>query len=454
MVLTILIFGAINFSISYTFVIHSAKEHIDEKVSMVAKVLAKEISTYLAGGDFTAAENLARSAREGDPEILYISVIDAQGRNPFLTNSSENHAPRSSVLSNSGKSVSIREKTFPIANGKLGSLVFGINENVATGMGRQFGFIMLGMTGFFLLLGIGGSIIFSYFISAPIYKILKGFGEFVPGGPMPSIRIDVNDEMRLLAQGFQFMMERINEIDLDYKTTQSKIIETERLASMGTLATGLAHEINNPIAGIQMCLRRLQKSKNLDFRQTEYLVLISDATNHIKMVVQDLLSYAQESDRKKEKIDLRKVVMDAANLVQPRLNRNNIHYHVDLPLQSCCIQGVKNHLVHVIVNGIINSIDAIDQGGNIDVSLRGSKDSFLIAIVDDGIGIDAEVAAKAFDPFFTTKGKKGTGLGLYVSFGIVKAHKGQIELKAKPTGRGTILTIELPTEKAYEYSHS
>jgi signal transduction histidine kinase len=203
-----------------------------------------------------------------------------------------------------------------------------------------------------------------------------------------------------------------------------------------------------------MCLRRLQKSQNLDARQIEYLVLISDATNHIKVVVQDLLSYAQEADKKKEKVDLRKVVMDAANLVQPRLNRNNIHYHVDLPVTSCFIYGVKNHLVQVIVNGIINSIDAIDQGGNIYVSLGTSKDSFLITIADDGVGISPEVAAKAFDPFFTTKGKKGTGLGLYVSFGIVKAHHGQIELKANLAGHGTVLTIDLPKERTHEYSHS
>lgn len=311
-----------------------------------------------------------------------------------------------------------------------------------------------------VLIGAGtvGALAISKFISAPIYKILKGFEQFVPGGPMPEIEIAMNDELRLLARGFHSMMERVNEIDRKHMATQTKILETERLASMGTLATGLAHEINNPIAGIQMCLRRIQKPHNLDPRQEEYLLLISEATDHIKCVVQDLLAYAQESDGDKRETDLRSVVADAAKLVQPRLNRNQIHLHVRVPPYPCEIPGVKSRLVQVIVNGIINSIDAIGDDGNIWVSVQKREAGFSIAVEDDGPGIAPEIAAKAFEPFFTTKGKKGTGLGLYVSFGIVLAHHGRIEFRPRKAGRGTLLAVELPDGQrdggALAYSHS
>ena len=454
MVLTILMFGAINFCISYTFVMKSAKEHNDEKVAMVASVISKQLESLLEQGDFAGAEVLTRAVVDDDPEILFITAIDPGGNILFRAASSQEILPDRSKNPDTDRKLSISNRTFPIGSGWSGNLVIGIDEGAATKVGRRFGYIMLTMTGFFLVVGIGGSMIFSYFISAPIYKILKGFDQFEPGGHMPQIHIGVNDELRLLAQGFQSMMERINVIDREYKSTQMKILETERLASMGTLATGLAHEINNPIAGIQMCMRRLHKSQNLDPRQMEYLSLISDATNHIKVVVQDLLSYAQESDKKKETTDLRNVIMDAANLVQPRLHRNNIHYHVELPVNPCRIQGVKTHLVQVIVNGIINSIDAIDQGGNIWVSLCPYDENFSITIEDDGIGVTPEVVAKAFEPFYTTKGKKGTGLGLYVSFGIILAHHGKIELRQRPAGSGTILAIDFPMERTYENSHS
>jgi len=323
---------------------------------------------------------------------------------------------------------------------------------------REFRWIMACMILALIGAGIAGSLIFSKFISIPIYKILKGFEDFVPGGPMPEIEVAMNDELRLLARGFHSMMERINEIDRKHMATQTKILETERLASMGTLATGLAHEINNPIAGIQMCLRRIQKARNLDPRQEEYLLLISEATDHIKCVVQDLLSYAQEKEQEKTETDLRSVLADAAKLVQPRLNRNQILLHLRLPSFPCEFPGVKSRLVQVIVNGIINSIDAIGDDGNIWVSLRKHASGFCIAVEDDGPGIAPDVAAKAFEPFFTTKGKKGTGLGLYVSFGIILAHHGRIEFRPRKTGRGALLAVELPDGHraggALAHSHS
>ncbi|MBW8888553.1 MAG: HAMP domain-containing histidine kinase [Fibrobacteres bacterium] len=243
-----------------------------------------------------------------------------------------------------------------------------------------------------------------------------------------------------------------------HMATQGKILETERLASMGTLATGLAHEINNPIAGIQMCLRRIRKGRNLDPRQEEYLLLISEATDHIKCVVQDLLAYAQEKDQEKTETDLRSVLADAAKLVQPRLNRNQILLHLRVPSFPCEIPGVKSRLVQVIVNGIINSIDAIGDDGNIWVSLRKHATGFCIAVEDDGPGIAPDIAAKAFEPFFTTKGKKGTGLGLYVSFGIILAHHGRIEFRARKAGRGALLAVEFPDRQraggALAHSHS
>ena len=344
----------------------------------------------------------------------------------------------------------VRQKNTLLQEGRL---EIEINEALAAEKAKSVEVAMSAMIAAFLVLGMGGAMVFSHYISDPIYKILKAFREFEPGGSMPKFESPWNDEMRLLSQGFQSMMERINETDRNFKQAQAKILETERLASMGTLATGLAHEINNPIAGIQMCLLRLQKSSRLDTRQSDYLSLISEATNHIKGVVSDLINYAQNSDRENYPVDLRTVIAEAAKLTQPRLNRNQIQLHLHLPEEPCVVSGVKPHLIQVLVNGLINAIDAIHRDGNIWISLNRQNGTFRIAIEDDGTGIAAETASKAFEPFFTTKGKKGTGLGLYVSFGIVKAHQGSLELMERTEGKGAVLAVTLPAESTDEYSH-
>jgi len=189
----------------------------------------------------------------------------------------------------------------------------------------------------------------------------------------------------------------------------------------------------------------------MDPRQSEYLALISEATDHVKTVVQDLLKYAQQPDRQKAVTDLRTVVSDAVKLAQPRLNRNNIRMHVQIPEKPCTLAGVKSHLVQVVVNGIINAVDAIDRDGNIWIALRRKTGGYIITIEDDGTGLCPEASVKAFEPFFTTKGNKGTGLGLYVSFGIVKGHLGSVELRDRAGEKGAVLSISLPSGGDHEH---
>ncbi len=456
---TILLFGAINLYISYTFVLKTAEEEMRHKADLIAGVLQHQVAAMLQTSNLhlPSVSALIEAVKQRDPDILYILVFDPEGKIVAHAFSGNQVPPALFSVHNAGSPdrvqvgksrVAIQQQTALLDGGRLGSLAVGVDDASALVKARKVGYAMTAMTLAFLILGLSGALLFSHFISEPIYKILQGFDAFVPGGPMPRIESPLNDELRLLARGFESMMERINETDRDYKNAHAKILETERLASMGTLATGMAHEINNPIAGIQMCVRRLQKSPRLEARQSEYLDLISEATNHIQGVVGDLLNYAQESEREEFPVDLQSVIHDAVKLVQPRLHRNNLRLHLDLPVELCMVSGVKSHLVQVIVNGVINAIDAIGRDGNIWISLGRSDGHYRIAVEDDGSGVSPEIAAKACEPFFTTKGKKGTGLGLYVSFGIVKAHHGSLELKARAGRRGSVLALTFPAESA------
>jgi two-component system NtrC family sensor kinase len=233
-------------------------------------------------------------------------------------------------------------------------------------------------------------------------------------------------------------------MDAENKQTQLHMIETEKLAGIGTLASGVAHEINNPIAGIEICAHRLQKSGNtLDPKQEEYVKLIAEAARHIQTIVRSLLAYARQPDQKVELVDLCSVSRFALKLLHYRLKKKEIVLTERLPEAPCNVWGIHGQLVQIVVNGVINAIDACDIKGAIAVRIDDANNYFCIDIADNGGGIDESVIGKVFDPFFSTKGSKGTGLGLYVSYNIVTAHKGTISLSRIEAG-GARLRILLP----------
>lgn len=454
MIAMILLFGTINIVISYNYVVRTAMEEMVKKEKVIIGMLEKQLGGMVLARDFVSVNRMIGAVKRQDDDILYIVAYDHGGRIIGHT-FEDNRVPRFLLktpgaepehLFDAKRLLYVRQMATPIWGGGLGTVALGMHEGSVLLKSSRVNYVMSGMVVLFLLLGIVGAMIFSHYISDPIQQILKGYAAFAPGSPMPVIRTKLNDEMRLLAEGFTRMMERINEADRESKVTQIKIIETEKLAGMGTLAASLAHEINNPIAGIQACIRRLQKSKTSGAKEQEYLTLIQEATEHVRIVVQDLLKYANHADHRKENADLRAVVEDAVKFVQPRLNKSDIRIHSGVPAEPCPFHCLRAHLVQVVMNGIINALDAIGAEGNIWIDLSRDQGRYILTVRDDGSGLSPDAASKAFEPFFTTKGTKGTGLGLYVCHNIVKANRGEIALRGRPGG-GAELEVILPTER-------
>lgn len=451
MVAMILLFGAINMALSYNFVVGAVREQMRKKEELILGMLEQQVGGMILGRDFASLRRLLAVVQGQDDDILYIVAYDPDGRiigHTFEDNRVPRflHAPPGKDAENlrdARRRIHVRQKAMSIWGGGLGTIVLGMHEGAILLKSRRVNYAMSGMVALFLVLGLGGALVFSHFISAPIRQILEGYAAFVPGGRMPRIRTRLNDEMRLLAEGFTRMMERINDADREFKATQTKIIETEKLAGMGTLAASLAHEINNPIAGIQACVRRLQKARPQDAKQAEYLQLIHEATEHVRTVVQDLLGYAHQADGRKETVDLRVVVAEAVRLLQPRLKKCDIHLHLKTPDLACAFHCLRANLVQVVVNGIINALEAVGDEGNIWIDLARGEGRYILTIRDDGSGLTSEVASRAFDPFYTTKGANGTGLGLYVCRNIVTANGGAISLQGSPGG-GAALEVTLP----------
>ncbi len=228
-------------------------------------------------------------------------------------------------------------------------------------------------------------------------------------------------------------------------TFENQVYQAEKLATIGRLAAGIAHEINNPMASILTCAEGLLKQKTeADNGNHEYLDIIKNSAQRCKLITQKLLDYSAVSRMNKEIINLGEVLEEAVSLLQFEATGKRVQLSIIKPAKIPAISGSKDSLVQVFVNLILNGIQAVAPGGNVIIKVKIEKDSVNINFDDDGQGIKEENLSQVFDPFFTTKPVGvGTGLGLSVSQGIVKQHGGKIEIAQSKKGLTSIL-VSLP----------
>jgi signal transduction histidine kinase len=448
----VLVFGGINLYIANRFVLQTAREEMEDRGQLIIFLLKEQLVNQLIFGKYAEINFLLNKLRSSSPDVYYIVVYNHQKH--IVGHTFENNVIPSylavppqneglQLLHDDKRNIYIRQLSSSLLDGKLGYIVLGLNETNLFARGNRLTAILVGMIVCFLILGIFGAYVFALLITYPINQLVDAFQKFIPGKILPQPKIVANDELMLLAKGFTEMMERVSALDRESKETQIKMMETEKLASVGVLASGIAHEINNPIASIELCLYRLKKSANKNGREKEYIESMTEATQHMKTIVRNLLDYSHHTEFKPALTDLKEVIAFALRLVEFRLQKNNIELCVETPEAPCPIIAEKAQLVQVIVNCVINAIDAVERDGRIEIRLENNEKGYSLTISDNGSGIDPAILKKIFDPFFTTKGNAGTGLGLYVSYNIVKLHNGTIFVKST-VGKGTKVLISLP----------
>lgn len=236
----------------------------------------------------------------------------------------------------------------------------------------------------------------------------------------------------------------LGEAYANLKETQEHLLQSEKLASIGTLAAGVAHEINNPLDGIQNCMRTIINEPGNQEQTLRYLKLASDGLVRIDNIVRKLLDFARQSDLNMGHVNIKEVILKALELVAHRIDEQGIiltqRFDRDIPL----ILGDGRYLQQVFLNIILNAVDAMPRGGSLTIIGKNEPYKVSISIIDTGCGIPAENLERIFDPFFTTKGVgEGTGLGLSVSLGIVKEHKGNIRVESE-INKGSTFTVILP----------
>jgi two-component system NtrC family sensor kinase len=253
-------------------------------------------------------------------------------------------------------------------------------------------------------------------------------------------------ELRLLMQNLEAQVEART---AELKAAQSVLVRTEKLSSLGKLSASIAHEINNPLAGIltfaKLLIRDIEERPLDDALRGDalrQLRLVQRETERCSAIVRNLLEFARQRPAKLVQMSLAAVAEEALSLVSHQLELKGVAIERDLQ-PAPAILGDSGQLRQAVVNLVLNACDATPAGGRIRLATAPEAGGARLVVSDTGAGIAPEHRAHIFDPFFSTK-EKGTGLGLSVVYGIVERHGGTIDVTSEP-GRGSSFRILLPS---------
>ena len=334
-----------------------------------------------------------------------------------------------------------------------------------------------------ILIGLFILVFTRHFVGVPIGKLIEGTRAISAMQLDRPIKINTSEELGELATSFNIMRERLKravddlnqftqslETKVDERTKQlraahQKLLQSDRLASLGQLSASVAHEINNPLSGVlnlSMLMQRILKDDGIppervkDFHK--YLGQVVSETSRVGRIVSDLLAFSRRSKPQNARADLNAIVKSTLSLLAHKLKLSNVGVSLDLQDDLPAARCDASQMQQVVINLVMNGAEASQSRGQGKVLVRTRKDEHglpVLEIADNGEGIPPENLSKIFDPFFTTKGEgKGVGLGLSVVYGIVDAHGGDIEVKSN-VEEGTTFTVTLPlSPEAEEGDHS
>lgn len=344
----------------------------------------------------------------------------------------------------------VQETCYPLLTGqkRWGSLIIGIEaDSVRAEIGRSF-VQLLGLavvvTGLMILL-----------LWVLLGRLLGSLHDLVGAmdtldleeDPLPALP-ERRDEIGVLFRHFREMRGRLRRSSQELISAREQVYHAERLAAIGRLASGTAHELNNPINGVRHCIYAIRRDPENRAKVDEYLQMMDEGLEQAASVIGKLLGFARKQQPVKVPVDLNDVVRTTARMLQFDLQRRGITLRLELADALPPLVGDGQLLQEVIMNLLLNAMDAVDGTGEIAVhTSRPAAGRLLARIVDHGRGIAEADLPRIFDPFFTTKGTgEGTGLGLSICLGIVQAHGGTIDVTSRP-GEGATFTLEFPASE-------
>jgi len=225
---------------------------------------------------------------------------------------------------------------------------------------------------------------------------------------------------------------------------EQQLVHTQKMESMGTLAAGIAHEVGNPLASISSIVQVLRRTIDDELARGK-LDLVQSQVLRINKIIRDLVDFSRPSNYKLQPTDVIRLVLDAVEIVKLGKKAKSVHFETDVRSQVPMLYLVPDQLSQVFINILLNGVDALNGGGGLISTVLTMDEEYVTVIIkDDGEGIKPEHLSKVFEPFFTTKKVgEGTGLGLWVSYGIMKSFRGDITVESKH-GHGACFRVTIP----------
>jgi signal transduction histidine kinase len=305
-----------------------------------------------------------------------------------------------------------------------------------------------------LLLGLGGplsGVIVGYGVarglSRSIYQLSVRVQDMAHrlDQDVASVSVAADGDLQHLDQQLQHVVHRVEEVAQRLQRHQREMLRAEQLSAVGQLAASVAHEVRNPLTAVKMLVDAMLRPHNRKALTLADLRVIHDEVVRVERRVQGLLDFARPPAPQRNRCDLRAVITQASDLVRARARHQGVHIAVECPEQPVVGHFDHGQLSTVLVNLFLNSLDAMPQGGSLEVSLESFPDAEArLTIRDTGSGFAPEIAGRLFVPFASTK-PTGTGLGLSISRRIIEDHGGQLTAANRSEG-GAEFTIHLPLE--------
>ncbi len=319
-----------------------------------------------------------------------------------------------------------------------------------------------------VLLGTAIRMFYRWF-ATPLQKLVQGSREVASGNFDHRIRLKTQDEMGELADAMdemttQFQATR-DDLDRQVRERTNQVVRSEQLASVGFLAAGVSHEINNPLASIALCSESLESrleellehvhGDHADDIQVarDYLQMIQREAFRCKQITEKLLDFARMGDSQRHSTELRTLTEGVIEMVQ-HLGKYQDKQLELLPGDPVIVQVNAQEIKQVVLNLMTNGLESVDSGGTVTVQVASQDGRAKIIVSDDGCGMTEEVRKHLFEPFFTRRRSgQGTGLGLSITYRIVEEHQGSIEVTSDGAGRGSRFEVALPLEPVSKENH-
>jgi signal transduction histidine kinase len=307
--------------------------------------------------------------------------------------------------------------------------------------------IMVGLS----IVGITGGLVLGFMLSrsvtVPIYELVLKLKGATKNNIVQSVEIENENELEKLGREVKNIIERMKQINSDLEKSQELLMRSEKLAALGKIAAGIAHEIRNPLTAIKMLIYSIREDMTKNNPYEPDLEVITHEIERMESFIQNFLDFARPRDPQKSSFDLNQTIENVLTLLKSNIKKANLNVNRKYDYSIGKIVADQDQIKQVLMNLIMNSIESVNGSGEVIITTElikedKSKNLVKIEIKDSGSGVPSELLPSLFDPFVSTK-ESGSGLGLSIAHKIIEKHSGWIDVKNNQD-KGVTFTIYLP----------